>query len=77
MDACAGWNNYNSTVSGKSKANSKCVAVSFIPAWSNAAVAKKGNAPGDCYLKPGPESEGKLTTPNIGTEVHAALLNTS
>ncbi|KAF7559409.1 hypothetical protein G7046_g4731 [Stylonectria norvegica] len=67
MDACAAWNSYNT-----SKAN--CEAVSFIPLWSIVAFAVAGGAPGDCYLKPGPQSKSKLTDPNIGTEVHAALL---
>ncbi|KAH0490415.1 hypothetical protein TgHK011_001883 [Trichoderma gracile] len=68
MDACAAWNSYNKTTKGS------CVAVSFIPAWSNVAVAVAGNAPGDCYLKPGPQTKANLTNPNIGTECHAALL---
>ncbi|RFU78053.1 hypothetical protein TARUN_4166 [Trichoderma arundinaceum] len=68
MDACAGWNTYNKTTSGT------CVAVSFIPSWSIASNAKAGNAPGDCYLKPGPQKVAKLNTPNIGTECHAAIL---
>ncbi|PTB75954.1 hypothetical protein M440DRAFT_1423038 [Trichoderma longibrachiatum ATCC 18648] len=68
MDACAAWNSYNKTTKGS------CVAVSFIPAWSSVAVAVAGNAPGDCYLKPGPQTKANLTDPNIGTECHAALV---
>lgn len=68
MDACAAWNSYNKTTKGS------CVAVSFIPAWSNVAVAVAGSAPGDCYLKPGPQTKANLTTPNIGTECHAAIV---
>ncbi|KAH6603516.1 hypothetical protein Trco_008291 [Trichoderma cornu-damae] len=68
MDACAGWNSHNTTTNGT------CVAVSFIPLWSVASKAKAGNAPGDCYLKPGPQTSQDLKTPNIGTECHAAIL---
>jgi hypothetical protein len=68
MDACAGWNHYNSTAG-------TCLAVSFIPSWSVAATALTGGAPGDCYLKPGPITSKNLTAPNIGGgEVDAALL---
>ncbi|KAG6025504.1 hypothetical protein E4U40_002646 [Claviceps sp. LM458 group G5] len=67
MSACASWNSYNAS-------NSVCEAVSFIPLWSDVVTAVKGKAPGDCYLKPGPQSVQKLQTPNIGTECHAAIL---
>lgn len=68
MDACAGWNTYNTT-------RGKCVGVSFIPEWSVLATALQGHAPGDCYLKPAPLSKSNLTDPNIGGgEVHSALL---
>ncbi|KAL6890909.1 hypothetical protein GGI43DRAFT_387363 [Trichoderma evansii] len=68
MDACAGWNFYNTT-------KGKCVGVSFIPSWSVLATALAGNAPGDCYLKPAPLSKANLTDPNIGGgEIHTALL---
>lgn len=67
MSACASWNSYNAS-------NSVCEAVSFIPLWSDLVAAVKGKAPGDCYLKPGPQSVQKLQTPNIGTECHAAIL---
>ena len=67
MDACAAWNYYNTT-------KGDCVAVSFIPAWGNIAVAVAGGAPGDCYLKPGPQTKANLSTPNIGTECHAAIV---
>ncbi|KAM0480448.1 hypothetical protein ACHAPX_004279 [Trichoderma viride] len=68
MDACAGWNHYNTT-------KGKCVGVSFIPEWSVLATALTGGAPGDCYLKPSPLSTHNLTDPNIGGgEVHTGLL---
>ncbi|UKZ96791.1 uncharacterized protein TrAFT101_011567 [Trichoderma asperellum] len=68
MDACAGWNTYNTT-------KGKCVGVSFIPEWSVLATALAGHAPGDCYLKPAPLSKANLTAPNIGGgEIHSALL---
>ncbi|KAG6036877.1 hypothetical protein E4U41_005460 [Claviceps citrina] len=68
MSACASWNSYNAS-------SRACEAVSFIPLWSDVATAVKGQAPGDCYLKPGPQSVQKLQTPNIGTECHAAMLS--
>ncbi|KAL7895124.1 hypothetical protein HDV63DRAFT_382085 [Trichoderma sp. SZMC 28014] len=71
MDACAGWNFYNTT-------KGKCVGVSFIPEWSVLATALQGHAPGDCYLKPSPLSIANLTNPNIGGgEVHTGLLVTT
>ncbi|KAL7791880.1 hypothetical protein V8C37DRAFT_402747 [Trichoderma ceciliae] len=70
MDACAAWN----TAYSKTTTNT-CVAVSFVPSWSVVATALAGHAPGDCYLKPGPQTSKNLTTPNIGGgEVHAAIL---
>lgn len=69
MDACASWNSYNNT-------NSTCEGVSFIPLWSIMEFAVEGEAPGDCYLKPGPQSKKGLNVPNIGTECHAAILDT-
>ncbi|KAG5999846.1 hypothetical protein E4U43_001831, partial [Claviceps pusilla] len=73
MSACASWNSYNASASSASG----CQGVSFIPLWSDQVVAVKGKAPGDCYLKPGPQSVAKLQTPNIGTECHAAILETN
>ncbi|KAG5979117.1 hypothetical protein E4U55_005552 [Claviceps digitariae] len=70
MSACASWNSYNASANGATS----CEAVSFIPLWSDLVMAVKGKAPGDCYLKPGPQSVTKLQTPNIGTECHAAIL---
>lgn len=68
MDACAAWNSYS-----ESKTN--CSGVSFIPLWSIYANALKGKAPGDCYLKPGPQNQTALTKPDIGTECHAGILD--
>ncbi|KAK3390505.1 hypothetical protein B0H63DRAFT_519723 [Podospora didyma] len=73
MDACAAYSKYEPGFFG-SNVNTTCSAVSFIPAWTNKTTALLGTAPGNCYLKPGPQSEGNLTTPNIGVSVHAALL---
>ncbi|KAH7118556.1 hypothetical protein B0J13DRAFT_569382 [Dactylonectria estremocensis] len=67
MEACTAWNSFNATNT------TACAAVSFIPLWADITVAKEGDAPGDCYLKPGPQDEDNLTTPNIGTECHAAI----
>ncbi|KAG5922963.1 hypothetical protein E4U42_005079 [Claviceps africana] len=72
MSACASWNTHTAATN-----TSACEAVSFIPLWSDVAAAVKGQAPGDCYLKPGPQSVQRLQTPNIGTECHAALLGNS
>lgn len=69
MEACTAWNSYPETN------GTACEAVSFIPYWSVIANAKEGGAPGDCYLKPGPQSKGDLSEPDIGaeTEYHCAL----
>ncbi|GKT45589.1 uncharacterized protein ColSpa_05770 [Colletotrichum spaethianum] len=71
MDACAAFSNYESGFDG----NATCQAVSFIPLWTTRAGAVAGKAPGNCYLKPGPQTRDKLETPNIGTECHAAIMN--
>ncbi|KAK1596340.1 uncharacterized protein LY79DRAFT_509590 [Colletotrichum navitas] len=71
MDACAAFTNYDPVFDG----NATCQAVSFIPLWTTREAAVKGQAPGNCYLKPGPQSREKLLTPNIGTECHAAIMN--
>ncbi|KAH7131021.1 hypothetical protein EDB81DRAFT_950432 [Dactylonectria macrodidyma] len=67
MEACTAWNSFSATNS------TICAAVSFIPLWTDLTAAREGNAPGDCYLKPDPQGEDGLTTPNIGTECHAAI----
>lgn len=73
MDACASYSQYEPTFFGNNR-NSSCAGVSFIPLWTTKAGAIAGGAPGNCYLKPGPIARTNLTTPNIGTECHAALL---
>ncbi|TRX98673.1 hypothetical protein FHL15_000015 [Xylaria flabelliformis] len=57
--------------------NFTCSAVSFIPDWTNRTEALKVNAPGNCYLKPGPQNPAAFTHPNAnGPAVHAAILQT-
>lgn len=67
MSACTAWNHYNST-------KGDCGGVSYIPLWSDMAIALEGQAPGDCYLKPKPQTKDDLKEPNVGTECHAAIL---
>ncbi|KAI1775062.1 hypothetical protein F4818DRAFT_59732 [Hypoxylon cercidicola] len=78
IDACASYSFYipmdfstNST-----SGNATCAGVSYIPAWTNRTVAFDGDAPGNCYLKPGPQNQTALNNPNIGSAVHAAILDT-
>ncbi|KAK3307119.1 uncharacterized protein B0T15DRAFT_165450 [Chaetomium strumarium] len=73
MDACAAYTKY---VPGsfENTANATCAGVSFIPAWTSKTTATKGTAPGNCYLKGGPQNETGLNTPNIGVACHAAIL---
>ncbi|RBR24847.1 uncharacterized protein FIESC28_02337 [Fusarium coffeatum] len=66
IEACASWNTYPI---GKSE---KCEAVSFIPGWSNIATAAGVPAAGNCFLKPGPQTNGKLEY--TGGTTHAAIL---
>ncbi|KAH7031393.1 uncharacterized protein B0I36DRAFT_323834 [Microdochium trichocladiopsis] len=77
IDACASWSITVPKLSGNSTSNSTtvCAGVSFIPYWTNRTIATKGTAPGNCYLKPGPQASGDLESPNIGGQaVHAAQL---
>ncbi len=75
MDACASWSKYMPGVLDSNTAiNATCQGVSFIPLWTVKANASAGGAPGNCYLKPGPQNETALETKDIGTEVHAAIL---
>ncbi|TQN73166.1 hypothetical protein CSHISOI_02323 [Colletotrichum shisoi] len=71
MDACAAFSSYEPGFNG----NATCEGVSFIPLWTTRSGAVEGKAPGNCYLKPGPQSREGLETPNIGTECHAAIIN--
>ncbi|KAF9870298.1 hypothetical protein CkaCkLH20_12145 [Colletotrichum karsti] len=73
MDACASFTSSEKGFNG----NATCEGVSFIPLWTTRSGAVAGKAPGNCYLKPGPQNRTSLETPNIGTECHAAILNSS
>lgn len=66
VEACASWNTFPV---GKSQ---MCEAVSFIPNWSNIDTAARSSAAGNCYLKPGPQTKGKLE--DTGGTTHAAIL---
>ncbi|TEA22697.1 hypothetical protein C8034_v001205 [Colletotrichum sidae] len=72
MDACAAFTNFEPGFGG----NATCAGVSFIPLWTTRDAAVAGTAPGNCYLKPGPQNRTLLETPNIGTECHSAILRT-
>ncbi|KAK3352970.1 hypothetical protein B0T25DRAFT_543255 [Lasiosphaeria hispida] len=72
MDACAAYTKYVPTYYGNN-ANSTCAAVSFIPAWTGKVNATNGGAPGNCYLKPGPQNGTSLAVPNIGVDCHAGV----
>lgn len=74
MDSCAAYSGSMTTHFGNNT-NSTCGGVSFIPLWTNKTAALVGGAPGNCYLKP--TQTGSPNTPNIGTECHAGILNTS
>ncbi|KAI1141950.1 hypothetical protein F5Y05DRAFT_369253 [Hypoxylon sp. FL0543] len=79
MDACASYTFYipSDFSSNSTSNNATCAGVSYIPAWTNRTFAVEGNAPGNCYLKPGPQNRTALNNPNIGgSAVHAAILNT-
>ncbi|ETS82943.1 hypothetical protein PFICI_04819 [Pestalotiopsis fici W106-1] len=75
MDACSSWSYYApSDFPNGTATNQTCSGVSFIPAWTNRTTAVAGTAPGNCYLKPGPQNETSLYTPNNGQETHAAII---
>ncbi|KAI1081595.1 hypothetical protein F5B20DRAFT_48892 [Whalleya microplaca] len=81
IDACASYTYYvpsdfsNSSTSNNN--NATCAGISFIPLWTNRTSAQEGGAPGNCYLKPGPQNQTGLENPNIGgSAVHAAILQT-
>ncbi len=74
MDACASWTKYEPAVlDSTTVVNATCEAVSFIPLWTDRSKALTGGAPGNCYLKAGPQNETGLLVKDIGTEVHAGL----
>ncbi|KAI1369709.1 hypothetical protein F5Y08DRAFT_101184 [Xylaria arbuscula] len=80
IDACASYSAYTSG-NFPNVSNSKnftCSAVSFIPDWTNRTTALSANAPGNCYLKPGPQKSTDLTHPNSdGPAVHCAIIPSS
>ncbi|KAI1496481.1 hypothetical protein F5X99DRAFT_400317 [Biscogniauxia marginata] len=78
LDACAAYSYYipSDFSNNATSVNATCSGVSFIPAWTNRTFAEQGTAPGNCYLKPGPQNSTALTDPNIGSAVHAAILQT-
>lgn len=73
MDACASYSMYLPKTFPNSNLTT-CGGVSFIPLWTTKADALEGHAPGNCYLKPLPQTVTGLNVPNAGTEVHAAIL---
>lgn len=80
IDACASYSTYTrGNFPGMAmSANFTCSGVSFIPDWTNRTTAMAVNAPGNCYLKPGPQNSTALTHPSSdGPAVHAAILQTS
>ncbi|KAI1133696.1 hypothetical protein F5Y10DRAFT_228366 [Nemania abortiva] len=80
IDACASYTTYTSGNFPRltSSANFTCSGVSFIPDWTNRTTALSQNAPGNCYLKPGPQNSTALTHPDPnGVAVHAAILESS
>jgi hypothetical protein len=77
MDACTSYTKYISLDfrhSFSNATNATCDGVSFIPYWTSKKSALAGNAPGNCYLKPGPLSLQMLKIPKISTECHSALV---
>ncbi|KAI0458777.1 hypothetical protein F5B21DRAFT_405689 [Xylaria acuta] len=80
IDACASYTVYTSGnfPDVSTSENFTCAAISFIPDWTNRTEALKVNAPGNCYLKPGPQNPTAFTHPNAdGPAVHAAILLSS
>lgn len=77
MDACSSWSdNAAKQFPGSTTSNNRsCAGVSFIPAWTDRSLAIRGTAPGNCYLKPGPQNTTILTVPNIGVDAHAAIVS--
>ncbi|KAK7958485.1 hypothetical protein PG996_010078 [Apiospora saccharicola] len=75
MDACASYTHHISENFANSTANvnKTCSGVTFVPGWTDRQVAVKGTAPGNCYLKPGPQGKAKLSVPSNGQETHSAF----
>ncbi|KAI0538000.1 hypothetical protein GGR58DRAFT_321689 [Xylaria digitata] len=77
IDACSSYSAYTAGNFPRisTSANFTCSGVSFIPDWTNRTTAQSVNAPGNCYLKPGPQNSTALTHPSVdGPAVHAAIL---
>jgi hypothetical protein len=74
IDTCASYSMNMPKFFGNNK-NTTCAGISFIPLWTTKDGAMEGKAPGNCYLKPAPQSFNGLDIPNIGTECHAAILS--
>ncbi|KAI1267085.1 hypothetical protein F5Y18DRAFT_378844 [Xylariaceae sp. FL1019] len=81
MDACGFYSSYipDNFPKAPSNSNATCAGISFIPNWTNRTYAQEqaGNAPGNCYLKPGPQNTTALTPPSGNDAVHAAIIPTS
>ncbi|KAI1108885.1 hypothetical protein F5Y14DRAFT_57849 [Nemania sp. NC0429] len=79
IDACASYSVYTAgnfpTI--RSSGNFTCSGVSFIPDWTNRTTAMEVSAPGNCYLKPGPQNSTALTHSGGALKVHAAILQRS
>ncbi|KAJ2989778.1 hypothetical protein NUW58_g3296 [Xylaria curta] len=76
VDACASYSMYTprNFPNVASSVNFTCFGVSFLPDWTNRTNALALGAPGNCYLKPGPQNATALTLPQDGGRVHAAIL---
>ncbi|KAI0438628.1 hypothetical protein F4803DRAFT_534530 [Xylaria telfairii] len=77
IDACAFYSVDMATnfPNVSSTRNTTCFGLSYLPEWTNRTLAKSLNAPGNCYLKPGPQNATALEQPQGGGIVHAALLS--
>ncbi|KAI1330985.1 hypothetical protein F5Y16DRAFT_321655 [Xylariaceae sp. FL0255] len=76
IDACALYTAYipGNYPNYTNPANGTCSGVSFVPAWTNRTAAQVDNAPGNCYLKPGPQNTTALTAGEGPDAVIAAIL---
>ncbi|KAI0450063.1 hypothetical protein F5B21DRAFT_448585 [Xylaria acuta] len=75
IDACAFYSTYTALnfPNVSSTRNTTCAGVSYLPEWTNRTTAMINNAPGNCYLKPGPQNATALEQPQGGGVVHAAI----
>lgn len=67
MESCSTWNGFGSLN------DTLCEAVTYVPLWTNYDAANYSKAPGNCYLKPGPQSVSGLETPYPDLESHSAI----